>query len=203
MNTLLVLDIVALALFAWACAFLIVPLCAANMCRYRLWRIRDGLADAIRADAFEDCTQPDRIVSVIEGTIEHLPDLSALNVALFHLSGRSLSDGRPWRGAWRLDRMAAEDRERLKPHVDALERAVISHVFFGTPSGWLALAVVAPMALATELVKRLTGKDGGGASLVHDARRHVREEFDMDPALALTCAPTGRHRRHSAFQSVP
>jgi hypothetical protein len=210
MNTLLVVDIVALALFAWACAFKIVPLCATNICRYRLWQIRDGLVDAIRADAFEDSQQPNRVVDVIEETTRSLSDLSAFNLLLFYLSSRSLSKGRLWRGAWKLDEMQPRDRERLKHHVDAFEQAVISHVFLGTPSGWLALAVVAPMALAEEFVKRLKLKRKDGdrtplvhASLVRDARRHVREEFDMDPALALACAPTtNSHRRQSVFQGI-
>ena len=83
MTALLTIEVIGVALLAWGCVFKLVPDYALSHNRYKLWRLRDVLADEIRHGAFSDAGQPRAVLRVIERSIESLSDLSALNLVLF------------------------------------------------------------------------------------------------------------------------
>jgi hypothetical protein len=200
MNALLTIVIVALALFAWACVFTVVPGCALSRSRYRLWRLRDRLVDAILDDTFEDPVEPQRFLLFVERSITCLPEMSALDLALFMFSSRGivLTSVLPWD----LDRMKASDRAALEPMVWEVKLTVLKHLFTGTPSGWCCLVVLAPILLPVVLYARLGGKRDG-KSLVKDMKARLVSHIpdDGDQALALLCVPEERPLR-SLFQAT-
>ncbi len=69
MAALLTFDLVALALFAWFCLVKVVPDCNVSILRYRLWRVRDRLADQICLGVYENEAAATDVLHTIEACI--------------------------------------------------------------------------------------------------------------------------------------
>ena len=155
MSTVLWLNVVALALFAWACVFKLVPGYALSHHRYELWRLRDQLADDIRHGAFRDQRQPRQVLRLMERSIENLDDMSTLNMLLFRLSARGVPE---WSPPWDLAAANPSDRKELERRIESLENVLVKHALLGTPSGWLSMFVMLPIAIAATSVEVLTDR---------------------------------------------
>ncbi len=223
MDTVLWLNIVALALFAWACVFRLVPGYALSHHRYELWRLRDELADDIRRGAFSDQRQPRQILRLVERSIESLDDISTLNMLLFRVSLRGV---RNWSPPWDLAAADPADRAQLERQVECLENTLVKHALIGTPSGWLFIIVTLPVAIVVVtiemMVQRRVLPDQTAPTVVSDGRRQskrrpkawgTRAGLVLKAALssifsrsaaeeaALGVAMASK-RRHSLYQSI-
>jgi len=187
MSVLLTAYVVAMAMFAWISLAKIVPDCATSQFRYRVWRLRDALVDDIRHDKYHDQERARKFVSLFERAIEHASELSLLNVIFLHISRphNERTDPLDLKG------LDADDVERLAGYREDFERAVAMKALFGTPSGWIFVAVLSPIAL----VGWLTKKDHRDGSLLARARRHVVADFELNPAF-------GRKRRGPLYQHI-
>jgi hypothetical protein len=86
MSALFIINLLALAVLAGISLFVIVPSCALSWRRRRLWRLRDSLISEIRAGAFTDDEEPQRLVVRMEKYIECTDTMGALHTWLFHVS---------------------------------------------------------------------------------------------------------------------
>ncbi len=197
MNTLIIFNALVLTLLAWASLFKIVPACATSSFRYRLWRIRDEVCDEVAAGEYRDPEQAQALVRLLEASIENADDLSALNVWMLHVASR----GKTPPDIFHLDDLVAMDKERLRQHLDRFEVALVKKALGGTPSGWVALVALVSMAIASSLAKRIRGGPPPG-SLVADAKGYVRQEFEIEPAVAMIKSPAERRRRRPMHQHV-
>jgi hypothetical protein len=169
MTAVLTLGLVGLVVAAWASLFKVVPDSATSRCRYRLWRLRDQLVDEIRHGEYEDPRPPELLVEYIELGIEDAGDLTAANAVLFHLTTRRLeSPPDPFDFSTFQPRDSALVKERL----EEFEGALLSKVFFGSPSGWVLSAVALPIALFSLVRAR-----GGRPPVVEGTARRLREDL--------------------------
>jgi hypothetical protein len=179
-TALLTLNVILLALAAWAALFRVIPTCASSLFRYRLWRLRDQLVDDIRNEEFRDNAQPMELVCMIEAVIAGAQDLTAFKAWAAHATSRGLAIP----DSLRLPHAHPRDKDRLEKVLNELYAAMLSKALLGTPSGWLFSIVLVPVAIVVTLTSRLFTRDPHEGSLFEDAKWHVREEFELDPALA-------------------
>lgn len=190
MNVIVILIALVLTLLAWASVFRVVPACANSTFRYRLWQLRDEVFDEILRGEYDDLEQPRAFVKLAEASIENAADLSVFKVWTLHLVSR----GMPLPDIFHLDGLSPGDRGRLRPHLRNFEGAVIKKALGGTPSGWAVLAALGSIAVVESVSRRVRGEMRSGASVFADAKWHVREDFEMDAAVAMMKRPSGRRR---------
>ena len=194
MNALLTLNIIVLALLAWLSLVWIVPSCATSRFRYRAWRIRDEVVDELRAGRYEERDEPEAFVQTVETAIEEAAVLSFLKVSMFGIATRKLEFKPPFR----LDGLSENDATLLRAHITRMDEAAIDKALFGSPSGWIAVVLVLPLLLVSATLRALFRGHSKGGSVFKDAKQHVREDFEMDVALALTVR-SGGHGHHRAL----
>ena len=89
MALLLTLLIIGMVLLAWLSVFKIIPSCYLEMRSYKLWRLRDKLADAIILhQELEDDLQARHFLVYIEKSIQATAKLGPLNTVILHLVSR-------------------------------------------------------------------------------------------------------------------
>jgi hypothetical protein len=179
MDIVLTIDCVAIALFAGFCVAVVIPACNASVFRYRLWRLRDRIADEIRADGFQDRERPEMVLKFVEHSIEFAPDVNVFKLLVVGWSCRHLEQPTD---PFQLDELSRDDRTRIEHHLGELSRLSLRHVLLDSPSGWLVIGLLAPLAVFASLLDR-RGHDEHERSVFADARRRVRHEVDPVPAL--------------------
>src|SRR5664279_2002615 len=150
METFLVLDVVGVTLFAWFGLIKIIPSCNLSMFRYRLWRLRDQLADDVRDGAFQETTQPQVLVRFLEGVIELAPEIGALKLGAMRWSCRHVQSPELFAREV-LEALDPRDREIMERRLDELRQIAVRHVLFGSPSGWVLTFILVPLAVTVTL----------------------------------------------------
>jgi hypothetical protein len=187
MQTFLVLDVVGITLFAWFGLIKIIPACNLSMFRYRLWRLRDRLADEVLDGSFRDATHPQTLVCFLEGVIDLAPEIGALKLAAMRWSCRHVQVPELF-DRQTLEALDPDDRAIMEQRLDELRQIAVRHVLFGSPSGWLLTFVLVPLAVIASLfehILRLLKGQRDGVSVLQEARHRVRDDVEVDPALAL------------------
>ena len=182
MRTFVALDIVGITLFAWFCVVKIIPSSNVSMYRYRLWRLRDRVADEVREGAFEDVAQPRQLVRFIEGIIVLAPELGAVKLAVMRWSCRHVPDAEY---PFSLEGLQPREREIMEARINELGALTVRRILFGSPSGWFLALILAPLALISSLVAHLLGGAVDRGSVIEEARHRVRDEIEVDRALVL------------------
>jgi len=187
MYVVLILNVVGLTLFAWFGLIKLIPSCNLSVFRYRLWRLRDSLADDVLDGSFQDSTQPQILVRFLEGVIELAPEMGALKLVVMRWSCRHVQTPELFdREA--LEALDPKDRAIMERRLNELRQIAVRHVLFGSPSGWMLTFVLVPVAVVASLLEHtfrlLTGRHDGG-SVIQEARHKVRDDVEVDPALAL------------------
>jgi hypothetical protein len=152
------------------------------MYRYRLWRLRDQVADDVREGVFQDATQPQRLVQFIEGIIVLAPELGAVKLAVMRWSCRHVPDAEY---PFDLQGLQPQDREIMQARINELGALTARRILFGSPSGWFLMLVLTPLALISSLVAHLLSGAVDGSSVIEEARHRVRDEIEVDRALVL------------------
>jgi hypothetical protein len=154
MQTFLVLDVVGITLFAWFGLIKIIPSCNLSTFRYRLWRLRDQIADDVRGGAFQETAQPQVLVRFLEGVIDLAPEIGALKLGAMRWSCRHVQSPELFdREA--LEALEPHDREIMEQRLDELRRITVRHVLLGSPSGWVLTFILVPLAFAVTLCVHL------------------------------------------------
>jgi hypothetical protein len=179
MSALLTFDLVAIALFVWFALAKIIPSCNVSMFRYRLWRLRDALADEIREGVFDDDTQPKLLLKVIEASIVIAPDIGVVKLLFVRWSARNL---RPPE-ILDLESLSQQDGPRLMGRFYEFRALSVRHVAFGHPSGWVMTSLLIPLALVVTLAERVRRGKDDDQSVIGETRRRLREE--VEPGFAL------------------
>lgn len=198
MTAVLTIAVIAIAGFAWLCLTNVIPSCCTSLFRYRLWQLRDEVFDEIYVGTFDDSEQPERLVDLLEVAIAQSHEVTVFRLLLMRWSNRNLpqasrSDVYPF------ESLTEHDKPLMKQRLDRFESIIIRHVAFGSPSGWIAIAILAPMAGIAVIFDRLRG-DRGGGSIVQDAKEDLRERLEGEPALAALM--NGRKPKHSLSHCV-
>ncbi len=120
--------------------FYSVPDSLVSLFRYKLWRIRDELVDAIRDGRVVDSAESGQLVSVIEETIQHAPQWTLLRLLFTPGIARVTRDVAKTTQTRQLD---------LQSYRVRFAADVVLHLLYGSPSGWL---IGAPIALCIALV---------------------------------------------------
>jgi AcrR family transcriptional regulator len=205
MNAALTVLLIGLAGLAWACLFRIVPSCCTSLFRYRLWALRDDVVDEIYAGRYDDPSGARRFVEFLETAIEAASELSALKLTLVHWSARGLTlhQASSLEELLGFAAMSQGDQDVVRPHVDRFQRATVRHALLGAPSGWMMLAAMFPLAVGLALTQLIRGgrAHGGSNSVFDEAKQHIRDEFEVEPVMALVGAHRGS-RRKSFFQVI-
>ncbi|MFI4990897.1 MAG: hypothetical protein ACHQHO_08315 [Solirubrobacterales bacterium] len=184
MSTFLILNVTAITLFAWFGLIKIIPSCNLSIFRYRLWRLRDRLADEVLDGSFQDGTQPQALVRFIEGVIELAPEIGALKLLAMRWSCRHVQVPE----LFNVEALDPRDKVVVEQRLDELRAITIRHVLFGAPSGWVLTGVLVPVALLASVLEhllRLLKGDRDGTSVIEEARHKVRDDVEVDPALVL------------------
>lgn len=184
--------IVLWAVAAWFALTKVIPSCSVSLFRYRLWRIRDDLVDAIGQGAFTDDAAPKKLVADIEVFIRAAPDVNIITAGLHRWIGWGMDlspDGDPFD----FERAPKADRALLQKYADRFQGAFAKQVLLGRPSGWLLLVVFAPSIAGIVLVSQIKNRSGYG-SFVRETKSHMRDEIHIEPALELLRerSPDGR-----------
>jgi hypothetical protein len=178
MDTVLTIEIVAVALFAGFCVVGVIPACNMSIFRYRLWDLRDRLADEIRAGRFDDDQLPGAFLKFVESSIVHARNIGAVKLLFVRWSARNV----PCPPLFDLDDLSRDDKRRLGAYESEFRGLLVRHILFGNPSGWALTIVMVPIALLASVIAR-GSRRGDGGSVINDARSRVRDE--MDPGMAL------------------
>lgn len=172
--------LVGLVVFAWYCAFKIIPTCLLSIFRYRLWRLRDEIVDEIRHGKYHGTKQPRALARDIECFIEGAPDISPLNIGLLFLSSWGVHP--PADDLFDFSDADRRDQRRLSKHVNEFQRTLTRHVFLHTPSGWLLIAPALPfMGLykLKDILRRLRHKSRGDGIAQSAERLVVNASFEL------------------------
>jgi hypothetical protein len=188
MSALLTFDVVATALLAWCSLLWIIPSCNLSVFRYRLWQLRDRVADDIRQGAFDDDACAEEFLCFVEGAIRGAPDFGTVKLLIMLWATRGVPPPKPFD----LEALSPADKALTERHLDELQMLGARHAILGSPSGWILIAVGFPVALVASLIARIRkGRDDDDKrSLIRDARSRVRDE--VDPGLALVVARPNR-----------
>jgi hypothetical protein len=188
MVTLLTAILVGMSLFAWFCLVKIVPDCNVSMYRYRLWRVRDRLADQIRWGQF-DCDAPARaLLWDVEQYIAQAPEVGFVKLLFSRWAKRGCQ---PEPDVLQRNDLTADDRRRLETYVHELDHIHVRHIAFGSPSGWVITLLLVPAAIVASAIHRLGRSGIRDGSVISEARERVRNE--TSPAWALSDTDTGTH----------
>jgi hypothetical protein len=187
MYVFLILNVVGITLFAWFGLIKIIPSCNLSIFRYRLWRLRDELADEVLDGSFQDAAQPRNLLQFLEGVIELAPELGALKLVAMRWSCRHVRIPELF-DPETLDALHPSDRAIIERRLNELQQIAVRHVLFGSPSGWLLTFLAVPTALIVSLgdhILRVLKGQRDGASVIQEARHRVRDDVEVGPALAL------------------
>jgi hypothetical protein len=171
-----VLPMIAVTVFCvgiWLALFLWVPRCMQSVFRYELWQLHDDLTDAMETGALEEGDAADDLLDTLHAAIYHARDFTFANVAGLHaictVSGVGQVHVPPSYGE-----VSVDGRRLLHDFERRLVAAVVRHVKWGSPSGWLAMAL-RPVVMLSFYVGRLFGRaETRPTQMVADA---VREEL--------------------------
>ena len=167
MNVATNLLLAAALVGAFCLLFLVVPSCQTTFFRNRLWRIRDDLADDVRAGRFADHREvANELYRHIDIVIRFGADLSPAKVTLFHVFSIGVEKTESWDENFSVVK-DDDDRERLKEHYKRVRSAMVFHFYGGSPSGWLLFALVTlltPLVVIVFVVMRLLRLQFRGAT---------------------------------------
>lgn len=195
MAAILTVGLVGSALFAWFSLFWLVPSNLCAMFRYRLWRIRDELAEEIRSGSFDHDEEPERVVEAIECFIESAKDLTPMRIALMVAFARPPASVRRGGAApLSLKGLSDADKQLLGRYIRSFNGIVTGQVFFGSPSGWLMSLIIFPLICALRFVDR-TLKGTKASPVAYDVKRRTTEASLS--ALAASHSDDSHHP-HSA-----
>jgi hypothetical protein len=179
MDVLLTVDCVTAALFAGFCLAKVIPACNRSMFRFRLWKLRDELADEIRAGVFHDSARARELMVLTEDVIERAAEVSAGRLLLLHAAARGrlhyLTEA-----AIGLEGLDEHDLPLLTARCRTLEWVMRRHVMFGSPVGWLLLATLVPLSLLAAIVFYVFDRSG---SVIGKAKALLRKEIDPRATL--------------------
>lgn len=173
MTVLTTFALIAVAVFAWACLFKVIPNCLLSLFRYKLWRQRDQLAREIRCGEYEHRESAEMVLEEIECFIEGAAQLSPLNIGLLYLSARGVVVVPEDRLI--LQKLPADERARLESTLDDFHRTVAKHVLIGTPSGWLVTFLAVPAVPVVLFFRALADEGKQLARLKADTRERVSQ----------------------------
>lgn len=119
-----------------------IPSCMRSVFRYRLWRIRDALFDEVTAGTIPDETVIDELIT----RIEHLIRLSR-HVTLYKFITTGIITAWDLREHERYEDAKArtlppECRQQIARYERQVGRAMATHLYFGSPSGWIGVLFV-------------------------------------------------------------
>jgi hypothetical protein len=184
MTTLLLLNVLALAITAWAVIFALIPACLRSLTRHRLWQLRDRVVDELLDGSYEDTEKPMQLVEDAELAIAYLERLSMFNFLVAKLAASGLD--LPTKAPLDLSGLSPSDRERLQVHLSEFQRALSKQVLLRTPSGWIITLALLPLVLVITALRHLFGsRDSEGRSVIEDTKIQVRDEVELEPALSL------------------
>jgi hypothetical protein len=182
MRAFVILDIVAIALFAWFCLVKVIPSCNVSLYRYRLWRLRDGLADEVRQGAFQDAAPARAVIAFIESLIVLAPQLGAVKLGVMLWSCRHVPDAPD---PFKLESLAPRDRQMVQTRLDTVGGLTARHLLLGSPSGWALLVILGIPTFVISLAAFLLRGAPAGSSVIESTRHRMRHEIEVDRALSL------------------
>jgi hypothetical protein len=155
MTMLLVASTTFITAVAWIGVWYLIPEAEMRLFRHRLWKVRDELHAAIRHGRFKEAEQPDRLLNTVECMIYFAPEISALTsvVIAAYVRSQPATENADTEINW--EAMNDYDRHVLLPYSRRFDEVLLHHVFFGSPSGWLLVAIATPPALARAASKKL------------------------------------------------
>lgn len=175
MGAVLTVALVASVLWAWFCVFWLVPRNLRGMFRYRLWRLRDELADDIRSEEFERTDEPRRVLRAVECFIASADVLTPFRVgmilALAWPKRRMLEDGDQ---PLSLRGLSPDDKKRLGAYIKRFNTTVSHQIFVGSPSGWFLAIPAWLLAKVLRLIVRIRHQDGERNG-TYDVQRRTTE----------------------------
>jgi hypothetical protein len=182
MQTFVILDVVGITLFAWFCLVKLIPSCNVSMYRYRLWRLRDCLADDVLKGSFQDTIRAQKLVLFIEAVIVLAPQLGPVKLGVMRWSSRHVPKSDD---PFNLATFDPRDRKIVEARLNELAMFTARHILFGSPSGWILMFVLGVPALISSFLAYLLRGAPDGSSVIEGARHRVRDEIEADQALVL------------------
>jgi hypothetical protein len=180
---LLTIAILAIALWLSLMVFYVFPATMASVLRYKLWPIRDELADALIDSEFSNPDQPELLVREVELVIANAEELRPLNLLVL----MALARGKRPPITWEFDLAKADEADR--PRLASIHRrfmsAAVRHFLIGSWSGLITLIFVLPVAILVAVLRGRTSGDGSSDSMVQDVKDIVRNEISVKPALKV------------------
>jgi hypothetical protein len=191
---------IALALFAWASLFSIIPRCRTSLFRYKLWELRDQIADETRNGMFEDRARAKELVKEVERTIRWAPGMTPLSMSLARWAGKGM-EFRPAHPREAIVKgLNPKDLAMFDQRLEELDRLSMRHVFLDSPSGWVYLAWAFLKALAGEVRSNRDGASGPvdlrepeHSTVLRDAK--VRVSAEVQPIMYVESAEKLGNRR--------
>jgi hypothetical protein len=170
---LLTIDLLGVGLFAWFCLVKVLPDCNVSIYRYRLWRVRDRLADQIRWGQFDDARAPTELLQRVERFIVTAPEIGIVKLLFMRLALRGCP-AEP--DLLEREGLSRDDRRRLELIVRELQSINARHVAFGSPSGWILTFLLVPVALVVIAIERLNQRGVPHGSVLDETRDRIRHE---------------------------
>jgi hypothetical protein len=191
MSVILLIVVIAWGLAAWIAIFIVVPSCMQSLFRHRLWRLRDGVVDRIRAGDFADAEPFRGLVHEIECAILAAPEVSPFRIGLLRAVGRDLLRTAKF-DYFDPVKVHAADREVADEYYAGFRSAFYRQFLFGSPSGWLLLIMLSLLTFPVAVFRGVTRSVAVLAEAKTLTRNQLSAEADPERTLALL---RGRHDR--------
>ena len=127
--------VIALALTAWATVLFVVPSILRSLFRYRMWRFRDHLVDAV-FDGVVARSEIQPLIELAEFTIAESRELTLLRLLVFRWVVK------PQQHLIRPDPLDASRSTFVATNRDRFGELLAFHLMTGSPSGWIGGCVL-------------------------------------------------------------
>lgn len=187
--------VVLVLLYMWMGLLFFIPWCFVSLFRYRLWRLRDSIFDAVIDH--EVCDDPVywELIRRIENYIRHAKEVTFLGAVARGALLLPDMQAEEEKYLAKVKNLSPEDRHQLDLWEMAFSRAVFVHLLRGAPSGWIGSLILMPTYV-------LQGLKRSRSRPVREAKRRadpIRARFARSEIFERTWETADKGETMSAF----
>lgn len=138
----------------WTGVIFVIPWCQRSRYRYRLWQMRDQIVDDVICNKIPSHPAVVELVARIETHIRCVDSFTLASTMTEYIGRRAFE--LPVDGSLDVTLLGSTEGAIISRYLSEFNKAKVRHLFVGSPSGWIAFALVPSAFVIAELLRRLT-----------------------------------------------
>lgn len=157
-----------LVLAGWTIFVFEVPSYTSSMFRYRLWRVRDSIADDVIDGVLSDSKGSQLLISEIENVINQAADVSLFKILLLGKMPSNIQKAIESERTESFRNLPVGEQNKLRAYRKEVYEIILKHCLIGCRSGWLFLVPAVPIATVIVLGNWIGKGMAGGWSVLKE-----------------------------------